>query len=208
MPDLRDRQLRPELPISAASEWDTRYRLNAGISEPVTEAEVGLFLKHVGVQPGQMALDAGCGTGAWARWLSRWGLGVLAMDVSPVALALARQQGHDASLHYVRHDFDARAIPRSLAPSTLDLILCRDTLPYLDRERFLVDARRWLAPTGRLVVTVPVAAGARAASPWLAGLTREQIRALGAGWATRQDYTVTSTHACVVLGNSAETPRR
>lgn len=134
-------------------------------------------------------------------------LGVLAMDASPAALALARWQGSGSNLHYAQHDFDARAIPPSLRPGTFDVIMCRNTLPYLDRERFLVDAARWLTPKGQLHLTIPVTSPhAPPPPPWARGLTVEQIRSLGAGWTQRTDYPLDAGHVCIVLSGQADPP--
>ncbi|MFE5372445.1 class I SAM-dependent methyltransferase [Streptomyces mirabilis] len=174
---------------------------------PITDAEMELFHQHVDAAPGMLALDAGCGTGHWSRRLAAAGLGVLAMDVSPTALAMARWQGSGPHLMYAQHDFVARPIPASLKPGTFDLIMCRNTLPYLDRERFLVDAGRWLTPKGQLHLTVPlIEPGAPPPPRWARGLTPEQIRNLGAGWTSRTDYPLNASHVCVVLSGYADAP--
>ncbi|MFD1275625.1 class I SAM-dependent methyltransferase [Streptomyces kaempferi] len=122
------------------------------------------------------------------------GLGVLAMDASPTALALARWQGSGSNLHYTQHDFVARPIPSSLRPGTFDVIMCRNTLPYLDRERFLVDAARWLTPKGQLHLTIPVTnpdsplpPPGQEVSPW--------SRSAASGRAGRSEPTTPSTLA-------------
>ncbi|MEU0036121.1 class I SAM-dependent methyltransferase [Streptomyces sp. NPDC006333] len=143
------------LPQSAGAQWDAWYTRDARINLPLTDTEIGLFHEHVDAAPGMLALDAGCGTGHFTRHLATTGLGVLGMDASPTALALARRQGSGPHLHYAQHDFNAGPIPPSLQPGTFDLIICRNTLPYLNRHRFLVDAARWLTPTGQLHLTNP-----------------------------------------------------
>ncbi|MFE5142969.1 class I SAM-dependent methyltransferase [Streptomyces fagopyri] len=194
------------LPPSAGAQWDAWYTTDARINLPLTDTETGLFHQHVDAAPGMMALDAGCGTGHWSRHLATTGLGVLAMDASPTALALARRQGTGPHLHYAQHDFDARPIPPSLRPGTFDVIMCRNTLPYLDRHRFLVDAARWLTPKGQLHLTIPLKRPDAPSPPWAQGLTAEQIRSLGAGWATRVDYPLGPDHACIVLSGQTDTP--
>ncbi|MFE2569531.1 diaminopimelate epimerase [Streptomyces mirabilis] len=157
MPDLLTVPTAPGIvPLSAAAEWDAWYARDARMRVPITDAEMELFHQHVDASPGMLALDAGCGTGHWSRRLASAGLGVLGMDVSPTALAMARWQGSGPHLMYAQHDFVARSIPASLKPGTFDLIMCRNALPYLNRERFLVDAGRWLNPKGQLHLTVPL----------------------------------------------------
>ncbi|MEV5786048.1 class I SAM-dependent methyltransferase [Streptomyces sp. NPDC048448] len=204
MPDLLTTPTAPGLlPLSAGAQWDAWYTTDARINLPLTDTEIDLFHQHVDAAPGMMALDAGCGTGHWSRRLATTGLGVLAMDASPTALALARWQ---ANLHYAQHDFVTRPIPSSLRPGTFDVIMCRNTLPYLDRERFLVDAARWLTPKGQLHLTIPLKRPDAPSPPWAQGLTAEQIRSLGAGWATRVDYPLGPDHVCIVLSGQTDTP--
>lgn len=208
MPDLLTAPTAPGMvPLSAAAEWDAWYARDARMRVPITDAEIELFHQHVDVASGMLALDAGCGTGHWSRRLAAAGLGVLGMDVSPTALAMARWQGSGPHLLYAQHDFVARSVPASLQPGTFDLIMCRNTLPYLDRERFLVDAGRWLTPKGQLHLTVPlVEPGAPPPPRWARGLTPEQIRNLGAGWRSRTDYPLDASHVCVVLSGYADAP--
>ncbi|MGV9708647.1 class I SAM-dependent methyltransferase [Streptomyces sp. NPDC003483] len=194
------------LPQSAGAQWDTWYTRNARINLPLTDTETGLFHQHVDAAPGMTALDAGCGTGHWSRHLATTGLGVLAIDASPTALALARRQGTGPHLHYAQHDFDTRAIPPSLRPGTFDVIMCRNTLPYLDRHRFLTDAAHWLTPKDQLHLTIPVTSPDAPQPPWARGLTPMQIRSLGAGWAQRTEYVLHSGHVCIVLSCQAGPP--
>ncbi|MET8288361.1 class I SAM-dependent methyltransferase [Streptomyces sp. NPDC005132] len=215
MPDLHTTPTNPALPLSAGAlpqsacaQWDAWYTRDARLNLPLTNTEIDLFHQHVDAAPGMLALDAGCGTGHWSRRLANTGLGVLAMDASPTALALARRQGSRSNLNYAQHDFDTRPIPPSLRPGTFDVIMCRNTLPYLDRHRFLVDAARWLTPTGQLHLTVPLThPDAPPPPPWAQGLSAGQIRSLGAGWQTRADYPLGTGHVCIILtGQTGEPP--
>ncbi|MFD9283183.1 class I SAM-dependent methyltransferase [Streptomyces mirabilis] len=130
MPDLLTMPTAPGMvPLSAAAEWDAWYSRDARMRMPITDAEMELFHQHVDAAPGMLALDAGCGTGHWSRRLAAAGLGVLGMDVSPTALAMARWQGSGPHLIYAQHDFVARSIPASLQPSTFDLIMCATPCP-------------------------------------------------------------------------------
>jgi hypothetical protein len=135
---------------------------------------------------------------AWASW--PW-------TFRPLLWPWPDGRGSGPNLLYAQHDFVARSIPASLKPGTFDLIMCRNTLPYLDRERFLVDAGRWLTPKGQLHLTVPlVEPGAPPPPRWARGLTPEQIRNLGAGWRSRTDYPLDASHVCVVLSGYADAP--
>ncbi|MER7045509.1 methyltransferase domain-containing protein [Streptomyces jumonjinensis] len=39
---------------------------------------------------------------------------------------------------------------------SLDLVVCRNVLPSIDHQRFVVDTHRWLRPGGQLCVLVRV----------------------------------------------------
>lgn len=96
------------------------------------------------------ALDVACGAGGGAVWLAQRGLSVTGVDVSPVAIGLARRLASDcgveANCRFIEHDLDI-GLPST---SRVDLITCHlFSAPDLDAailER--------LAPGGMLAVTV------------------------------------------------------
>jgi len=168
------------------NQWDAWYSEGRAIDRLVTDAEVDRFLQHVNPHAGASVLDVGCGIGSFSRQLSRWGYDVLGLDFSPIAIQTAHRQGVDGRLHYGVHDFDAGAIPPRLQPGSLDLIVCRNILPFIDHPRFMVDARRWLRPGGQLYVLVRVWSERRGEPderPWQRGFTEEQVQDLQHGWA-------------------------
>lgn len=113
-------------------QWDAWYSQGRAIDRLVTDAEVDRFLQHVNPHAGASVLDVGCGIGSFSRQLSRWGYDVLGLDFSPIAIRTAHRQGVNGRLHYGVHDFDAGAIPPRLQPGSLDLIVCRNILPFID----------------------------------------------------------------------------
>jgi SAM-dependent methyltransferase len=127
--------------------------------------------------------------GRFSRQLVRWGYDVLGLDFSPTAIQAARRQGVEGRLRYGVHDFDVDPIPTYLQPASLDLIVCRNVLPFIDHQRFLVDARRWLRPGGQLYVLLRVWAergGEPDERPWQRGFTEEQVQDLQNGWAEQE----------------------
>jgi SAM-dependent methyltransferase len=68
---------------------------NKPFSDPpwtgATLARFGQLLSALELRPGDRVLDFGCGTGWSSEMLARMGMDVVAMDVSPAALDLARQ---------------------------------------------------------------------------------------------------------------------
>jgi ubiquinone/menaquinone biosynthesis C-methylase UbiE len=102
-----------------------------------------------GLTPARRALDLGCGDGRLGRSLAAEDL--VAADVSAVALERARRRLPDAELVVVEPD-----APLPFEDSAFDLVLCAETLEHVrDVQLLLSEARRVLAPGGRLAVTTP-----------------------------------------------------
>ncbi|TMA69869.1 MAG: class I SAM-dependent methyltransferase [Deltaproteobacteria bacterium] len=90
--------------------WDARWRADAGATEPSPFLiALDALLPRAGA-----ALDVAGGTGRNAVWLARRGLDVLCADVSPVALALARERAAAAgvALRTIAVDLETEPLPR------------------------------------------------------------------------------------------------
>lgn len=110
-------------------------------------------LRRLALQPGERALDVGCGHGlltlAMAEAVGPGGL-ALGVDVSEQLLAAAaRRAGELAWLRFVPGD--ARHLPAGEA--SFDAAACVQTLEYVTPvEKALAEALRVLRPGGRLLV--------------------------------------------------------
>jgi SAM-dependent methyltransferase len=95
-----------------AYEADLAYIHDTGFTGFVTRAARGLLrlLRRQGIRKG-LVVDAGCGSGVWARELTDSGYEVLGIDISPAMIRLAR-----------RHAPAARFIAGSLLEA--DLPVC------------------------------------------------------------------------------------
>lgn len=80
------------------SHWDDRYahRAPATVAEAVLPAVFARFADSFPTEG--HALDLACGRGLAATWLARRGLTVAAFDVSPVAIAQARELAHSCGV--------------------------------------------------------------------------------------------------------------
>ena len=80
-----------------AYEPDLAYIHDTGFTGFVRKAAPGLFglLKRNGIRSG-LVVDAGCGSGVWARELSDRGYDVLGIDISAPMIRLARQHAPTA----------------------------------------------------------------------------------------------------------------
>lgn len=136
--------------------WDERY---ANL-QPASVASVeppGLFAAHAEVFPtaGQ-ALDLACGQGIGAVWLARRGLDVLGLDISPVAIAQARDLAQRCGVGD-RCRFDVFDLDEGLpAGRPVDVILCHK---FRDRRLDQAVIGR-LAPGGLLSIAVLSEVGA------------------------------------------------
>lgn len=104
--------------------WDERY---ATATPPAVDAvrPPGFLAVHVGEVPtAGRALDLACGTGLAAVWLALRGLEVVGVDVSPVAVAQARELARRAGVSD-RCRFEVVDLDDGLPPGApADVILC------------------------------------------------------------------------------------
>lgn len=107
-------------------------------------------LKHIPPKAlGGRVLDAGCGTGRWARLLVDRGASVVGVDLSPTAIATARALVPEAEFHC--QDLLAVTFP----PQHFDLIVSVTVLqhlPYQEQERVFLRFRQLLKPGGYVVM--------------------------------------------------------
>ena len=127
-----------------------RYTSTApGRSDPKAAMEWPALREELGDVTGARVLDLGCGDAAVATWLmARGAASYLGVDASSAMLASAvPPPGAQVRLGAIE-SFDADA-------GSADLVLSRLALHYVDDvAAVLVRARRWLAPGGRLLVSV------------------------------------------------------
>jgi 2-polyprenyl-3-methyl-5-hydroxy-6-metoxy-1,4-benzoquinol methylase len=89
--------------MSDKQKWEERYLTQdipweGSAHHPKTEQ---LFLKYIPAE--KSVLDVGCGKGMNARWLANAGYVVTAIDISPEAIRLAKQENN--SIHFIAMDF-------------------------------------------------------------------------------------------------------
>ncbi|MFF9350929.1 class I SAM-dependent methyltransferase [Streptomyces sp. NPDC014734] len=149
----------------AASWWDGFYTDRARtvpffVAKPdenlVSYAARGL------IAPGR-ALDLGCGPGRNTLHLASLGFEVDAVDLSPKAIAWARERAHGAGADVRFHSGDAFALAEDELAGPYDLIHdsgCFHHLPPHRRVSYLALLNRVLAPGGHLALTC-FAAGER-----------------------------------------------
>lgn len=121
-----------------------------------------LFEEMVGPRPGERCVDMGCGTGAFTRRLSRYGLDLLGIDITPTCIEYASQRAKGE--RYLIGDVRATG----LHPETCDIVVYSGVLHHFgDRDERLAALReghRLLRPGGRVFAFDP---SAESPSMWL-----------------------------------------
>ena len=106
------------------------------------------LLRHVPAHCSQ-ALELGCGSGTFARLLATRAQQVLALDLSPQMIRIARER----SSHYANIDFQrADACVWEFPPESFDCIISIATLHHLPLEEMLAKMKRALKVNGVLLV--------------------------------------------------------
>jgi SAM-dependent methyltransferase len=137
----------PEAPVPAGPSladrmWSREREIRGPAPDPFAS-----FVRELG-QFGN-ALDLGCGDGRLTADLRAAEL--TAADVSLVALKRARKRLPDATIVLLE---PGHGLP--FEPESFDLVLCADTIHEVqDVARLVADAKRVLAPGGRLAITAP-----------------------------------------------------
>lgn len=154
--------------------WDERY---VDQLPPPPLPPLGLSEVADGVPAGGAALDIACGLGSTAVWAAGNGFEVLALDVSPVAIAKARELaarlGVEDRARFRVHDLDAGLPPDAAGP--FELIVCQR---YRRPQLYPAIAER-LVPGGVAVVTVLSAVGAKGRPGRFAAAEGELVRSFG-----------------------------
>ncbi|MGW6458363.1 class I SAM-dependent methyltransferase [Streptomyces sp. NPDC055078] len=168
----------------------------------VGPAEDSEFLARVGPGSNAVAVDIGCGDGAWTRRLASWGFTVTGYDYSRSAIGQARRIMTAPRPRYELCDVESLR----LEPGSVDLISCRYSVEYL-RPGFLDHAAGWLRPEGVVYVLAAVDRGGQRnggrrydrPDPYRREMTADQWAVLGDGWAYCQRYSLTPRTAALIL---------
>jgi SAM-dependent methyltransferase len=101
---------------------------------------------------GKRVLDAGCGPGVYAEWLAEHGAEVVALDVSPKMVQLAKER-LGTKAHVLQADFDQPL--GFLASASFDLVLSALALDYIkDWGHTFREFYRLLRQPGHLVFSI------------------------------------------------------
>jgi len=151
----------------------------------------GRYLRRIADEagPGDRVLEVGCGTGWLSLLLAEAGVAsVTGIDFSAEQIRLATSAALKAGARNVR--FEVTSVDDLASEARVfDVIVMHAFLHHLSTTEIrgaLVDARRLLAPDGRLIVLEPVVYGAGGASRPLALRVLNRIERLPLGLSARR----------------------
>ena len=130
---------------------ESGYRLWADtyddLHNPLISVEEPIIRRMVESIPPGRALDAACGTGRYARFMSERGHKVSAVDMTPAMLDRARANAPDA-------EFKVGTLEALPFPDrTFDLVMCGLALTHLPEiSRAIADMARVLKPGGAAII--------------------------------------------------------
>lgn len=120
-----------------------------------TRSELRRIVTDLGLAPGDLLVDVGCGRGGPGLWVaSTSGASLLGVDISPTALDAARDRaaalGLDSSATYAEGSYESIPLDAGAARGVLGV----DSLLFApDKAAALEEIARVLAPGGRFVAT-------------------------------------------------------
>jgi ubiquinone/menaquinone biosynthesis C-methylase UbiE len=121
----------------------------------VREEDCETLLKALGIEPGQVVCDMGCGNGFYtlplARLVGKEGK-VIAVDIQREMLQLLKSRARDERVYNIQRVLGTVIDPQ-LEPDSCDLVLMVDVYHEFSRpEEMLQAIRRALKPTGRVAL--------------------------------------------------------
>lgn len=148
--------------------WEEHYSAKPQVWSGRVNTQLAAIAPTLG---GNRALDLGCGEGGDAVWLAEHGWTVVATDVSPTALARAREaaeaRGVADRIDFVEHDLTS-----SFPEGAFDLVSAHflHSTVEMDRSAILRRAAAAVAPGGALLIVDHAAA-----PPWAGKLHHHEF---------------------------------
>jgi SAM-dependent methyltransferase len=110
---------------------------------------VAMLTNHL--RPGQRVLELGCGTGYFTRELAKTGAQIIAIDISPDLLEVARHECPQQNVTFEIQNAYALTYPND----DFDSVVGSSVLHHLDVDAALREIHRVLKPGGSIYFTEP-----------------------------------------------------
>lgn len=140
---------------AATTSWEKHGRwYSKMIEDPGSyQREVILpgVLSLLDLRKGEDVLDIGCGEGFFARAFHKLGANVLGIDASPELIAIAKKKSSPEILYKVADAANLKFLNDGAFDAAV-IILALQNIEHMDAA--LKEARRVLAPSGRLVIVL------------------------------------------------------
>jgi 2-polyprenyl-3-methyl-5-hydroxy-6-metoxy-1,4-benzoquinol methylase len=128
----------------------TPRRSGDGARPPGSGARRGaLILEGARIGPGSRVIEIGCGTGLFTEAFARSGAQIIAVDLSPELLAIARQR-QLSNVQFLEKSFEDCAVD-----GPFDAVIGSSVLHHLDLERAWPKILALLKPGGRISFAEP-----------------------------------------------------
>jgi ubiquinone/menaquinone biosynthesis C-methylase UbiE len=103
------------------------------------------------IKPGDIVLELGCGTGYFTREIIKTGATIIAIDISPDLLTIARKENDSPNVSFREEN----AYQMSFQNEYFDYIIGSSVLHHLDVEKAVSEMFRVLKPGGHIAFTEP-----------------------------------------------------
>lgn len=178
--------------------WNRLYERQQQ-SVPPTRHELDQFRRYVDPRLGQTAIDVGCGRGRFTASLARMGVDATGYDWAAAAIKIATSTHSSRRVRFALHDFLSETSPDGVEPGTVDIVVCRLTLGYLDQKQFLAQVSRWLKPV-RGTLHLVLELSERQPPGWISlSHSEAEIERLREGWDETQRWDIDASGAVIGL---------
>ncbi|MFJ8856453.1 class I SAM-dependent methyltransferase [Streptomyces sp. NPDC102437] len=182
--------------LAAPDRWEAHYAAGRDF-RPVLCEEETTFDQNVGRGIGLTALDIGCGTGGFARFLRERGYSVLGVDYAEAAVSRATSRSQNTT-DISFQCWNAEGGQWTGIP-TYDLISCRLSYAFIqNKTQFLNNVKTHL-PTGGVFYVMTPLSDNLPPERRRTGISAEEIEELCDGWTAVKETELDIHHACYAL---------
>jgi ubiquinone/menaquinone biosynthesis C-methylase UbiE len=129
--------------------WGKRSKDWASVQEAMGNAGYEYALQYLNIEPGNVLLDIGCGSGIFSNLAFQKGAEVTGIDASEPQIEQAQER--NASIKFLQGDMEE--LP--FADNTYDVVCGFNSFQYAaDTKNALLEAKRVLKNNGKLVVMI------------------------------------------------------